>query len=519
MRTIRYSKQSLLDLRESELSKRRPEHIGRAWSRIGISGEGDPNDNGSSMSRFDGNSSNRNADGMYSRGKVSGTSLSASSSNSSLANTSSSSYLLPLFACKRRPAVNEMKRTNMMPPKKDETSNSPTAPSSSSRRTGSNNGNSANNGSGGATSLNNSYSSNSAEARSSERRIGSGRIPMRDTWNDFRAVSEKENSTKSATDGGEGTQKSVTEKYGTTYPASSETEEHASSGGVNANEPVSFRPSGGLLGLRDRQRENDQQTQAPTIPPPVHQHMLSRTGILGNSILDKDRTDFRERVALGGSEDRYERRSYNRDRGEYGMSNIDKERNTRMSGNHHSHNNNSRYGGGMGSHSHYSFNSGDNRRRMYNDSRSNANEEPEWFSGGPTSQNDTIELRGFDDPPPRSRHSRRSPICNDDDENSRNNVGNDADAGDENDDISSVNEAKLNPKSGTNRENTNTKSHDSNNNKNREAATDRGKQPLPDSEDRQDDEKNASKGKENFNFEDFLKLDSISDLLTVSAHF
>lgn len=399
VRTIRYSKQSLLDLRESELSKRKPEHIGRAWSRIGISGEGDPSDNGGSMSRYDGSSSIRNADGTYSRGKVSGTSLSASSSNSSLANTSSSTYLLPLFACKRRPAVNEIKRTNMMPPKKDDASGSPTA---LSRRSASNNGNLASNTTGTSS---NSYSSNSAEARSSERRIGSGRIPMRDTWNDFRSGSEKDNASKPNADGGESTQKGASEKYST----STETEEQSSSS-VSASEPVSFRPSGGLLGLRDRQRENDQQTPAATVPPAVHPHMLSRTGILGNSILDKDRTDFRERVALGGNEDRYERRSYNRDRTEYGMGNIDKERNTRMGGNHHGHNNNSRYGGGgMGSHSHYSFNSGDNRRRMYNDSRSNANEEPEWFSGGPTSQNDTIELRGFDDPP-RSRGSRRSPF-------------------------------------------------------------------------------------------------------------
>lgn len=403
MRTIRYSRQSLLELRASALSMRKPEHIGRAWSRIGIPGEGDPSDSGGSMSRYDGNSSNRSTEGSYSRGKVSGTSLSASSSNSSLANTSSSTYLLPLFACKRRPAVNEMKRTNMMPPKKDDVSSSPTA---LSRRAGSNNGSSIS--SSNASGANNNYSSNSAEVRSSERRIGSGRIPMRDTWNDFRQGSEKENATKSSADSGEVAQKGATEKLNN---ASAETEETTSS--VTASEPVSFRPSGGLLGLRDRQRENDQPTPSATVPPAVHPHMLSRTGILGNSILDKDR-DFRERVALGSNEDRYERRSYNRDRGgDYDrMGSIDKERNSRTSGNHHGHNSNSRYGGGggMGSHSHYSFNSGDNRRRMYNDSRSNANEEPEWFSGGPTSQNDTIELRGFDDPPSRSRGSRRSPF-------------------------------------------------------------------------------------------------------------
>lgn len=429
VRTIRYSKQSLLDLRESELSKRKPEHIGRAWSRIGISGEGDPNDNGGSMSRYDGNSSsNRNADGTYSRGKVSGgggASLSASSSNSSLANTSSSTYLLPLFACKRRPAVNEMKRTNMMPPKKDDVSGSPTA---LSRRSGSNNSNSTTNNSS-TSATNNNYSSNSAEARSSERRIGSGRIPMRDTWNDFRPGSEKENSSKSNTEGGsgsadggsDGTQKNTTEKYS----ASTESEEQQASSSVTASEPVSFRPSGGLLGLRDRQRENDQQTPVAAVPPPVHPHVLSRTGILGNSILD-DRDRDRERRARSDALPMFGRFSLkntekqvkatkNRqspiDRGDYDrMGNIDKERNTRMSGNHYGHNNNSRYGGGIGSNSHYSFNSGDNRRRMYNDSRSYANEEPEWFSGGPTSQNDTIELRGFDDPPSRSKDSRRSPF-------------------------------------------------------------------------------------------------------------
>ncbi|XP_077288125.1 uncharacterized protein LOC143912699 isoform X2 [Arctopsyche grandis] len=37
------------------------------------------------------------------------------------------------------------------------------------------------------------------------------------------------------------------------------------------------------------------------------------------------------------------------------------------------------------------------RRRGYE-----KDEEPEWFSGGPTSQNETIELRGFDDPVPVS---------------------------------------------------------------------------------------------------------------------
>lgn len=37
---IRYPRDFLLDLRDSELSKRKPEQLGRAWVRIGVSNEG-----------------------------------------------------------------------------------------------------------------------------------------------------------------------------------------------------------------------------------------------------------------------------------------------------------------------------------------------------------------------------------------------------------------------------------------------------------------------------------------------
>lgn len=37
---LRYSRESLLTLRDSELSKRKPEQLGRAWARIGVSNEG-----------------------------------------------------------------------------------------------------------------------------------------------------------------------------------------------------------------------------------------------------------------------------------------------------------------------------------------------------------------------------------------------------------------------------------------------------------------------------------------------
>lgn len=37
---LRYSRECLLTLRDSELSKRKPEQLGRAWIRIGVSNEG-----------------------------------------------------------------------------------------------------------------------------------------------------------------------------------------------------------------------------------------------------------------------------------------------------------------------------------------------------------------------------------------------------------------------------------------------------------------------------------------------
>lgn len=83
-----------------------------------------------------------------------------------------------------------------------------------------------------------------------------------------------------------------------------------------------------------------------------------------------------------------------------------------------------------------------------------------------------------------------------------------------NEDNSSLNETKPESKSAANRETTNKSSHDSNNNKNREA-TEKAKKPSNESDDGQNNEQDAAKSKENFNFEDFLKLDSISDLLTV----
>lgn len=58
--------------------------------------------------------------------------------------------------------------------------------------------------------------------------------------------------------------------------------------------------------------------------------------------------------------------------------------------NHQRSSRNMRYSTGNG----MNYDRHDNRRRYNND----RDEEPEWFSGGPTSQHDVIELRGFEDP-------------------------------------------------------------------------------------------------------------------------
>lgn len=56
-------------------------------------------------------------------------------------------------------------------------------------------------------------------------------------------------------------------------------------------------------------------------------------------------------------------------------------------------------------------------KRVFSERRRNdsyAEEEPEWFSGGPTSQSETIELIGFDDKileddKRKSKRSRKKP--------------------------------------------------------------------------------------------------------------
>ncbi|XP_055594609.1 putative uncharacterized protein DDB_G0271606 [Uranotaenia lowii] len=104
---------------------------------------------------------------------------------------------------------------------------------------------------------------------------------------------------------------------------------------------------------------------------------------------DKDYRKDYDRDRERDREDRYERRPLNRD-----YDHGDKEvRNPRMNSRYSNSYNDSHGGGGRYSNNHHSHH---DRRRLYSDHR---DEEPEWFSE-PTSQTDTIELRGFDDPIP-----------------------------------------------------------------------------------------------------------------------
>lgn len=142
-------------------------------------------------------------------------------------------------------------------------------------------------------------------------------------------------------------------------------------------------------------------------------------------------------------------------------------------------------------------NSNSNRQRMQSDSR---DDEPEWFSGGPTSQHDTIELRGFDDP----KVDEMSPKENDrecviDNEKiSMTEMNKDlSDIEMSNNTNISLFQNQAQYSSDMNFMGT-SKIHDSNNNQN-EIAND-----------------NSNNKESDFNFEEFLKLDSISELLPVS---
>lgn len=602
---IRYSRERLLGLRNTEMSRRKPDYIDdrRFWCRLGNPNGGSDNaDNSAGLSRYESRSD-------YHRGKPTSATLSASSSTSSLANSTSSSYLLPSFACKRRPTGGTTGTTST--DTKDRVSaglrKETTSADQSTRRDGTSGGDVAASGkpvlayrkAGG-------NGESTGEALGRDRRIGSGRIPMRDvSWNDYK--SDKDSSAPSISDGGatdafdrNTSAKRITSASTTTArrQQTSETDDDAlepSARRGNENYPweqatppaktgksatndseYNFRPSGGLLGLRDRERGGESQPNTATLHQPHP--------ILPRSLIDKDRNDYRvdpglTRVKPGSThrsrspdnighdqsfhrfssprtvlsspsvaknsmmnDERYDRRPFNRD---YNLGSMDKERNMRGASSmnhHHNSNSNSRYGS---NNSHYNNNSnnhhhhGDHRRRMY-ESRSQALEEPEWFSGGPTSQNDVIELRGFDDPP---ASETKSPAEYDDnfDENADYDENNDEQFGDNN----KATEDDQNARSSSSRltgwtkgnssdlgferhgsESSAKLSSDSNNNKDADGtknSSQKTKKRSTDGEsgndgDAEDNSNDVNKNEENFNFEDFLKLDSITDLLSVSVN-
>lgn len=152
-------------------------------------------------------------------------------------------------------------------------------------------------------------STNDFRMANENRRIGSGRIPVRE-WdeaqysksgnNDFQATKTQTNE-----DGSPNTSTA-------SIPSALSKSEQNKANDASTTD-FNLRPGGGLLGLRDRQRENEQQTSQSSIVNQSHPHISRNILTSGNSILDKDnRNDFRERSVLG--DDRYERRPFNRDR-------------------------------------------------------------------------------------------------------------------------------------------------------------------------------------------------------------
>lgn len=174
----------------------------------------------------------------------------------------------------------------------------------------------------------------------------------------------------------------------------------------------------------------------------------------------------------------------------------------------------SRYNHGdrMNSYSQYNFKSNDDRgRRQYRNA-----EEPEWFSGGPTSQNDTIELRGFEEyTSGRQDDSPASPNNSDgaDDDKAATAADYDSDTDKLNDESEKANDDNNND----NNDRSSTK--DAAGTNHRESVNaDKAKSTNDfDADDLEVAESKSNKKDDNFNFEDFLKGDNLTDLLAVSA--
>lgn len=146
----------------------------------------------------------------------------------------------------------------------------------------------------------------------------------------------------------------------------SDRERRIGSGRIPTNlNPRDFRPSGGLVGLRDRESVG---------PANVSGHHNMNQSLPMSHRGRSDRSDFWS--------DRFDSRSVNRD--------FENDRGGAFHRNAHQK-------GRFVSNNMHSTGDG---RHVYNENRGPAAEDPEWFSCGPTSRHDTIELHGFDDHEP-----------------------------------------------------------------------------------------------------------------------
>lgn len=114
---------------------------------------------------------------------------------------------------------------------------------------------------------------------------------------------------------------------------------------------------------------------------------------------DRERDNLRERDERN---ERFERRSFGRD---YGDRERDRDRDRGTERNDRNHQIDREKDRGR------ERRFSNDRRRTYSENRVDA-DEPEWFSSGPTSQHDTIELRGFEDIPEEKAISNNSSTKN-----------------------------------------------------------------------------------------------------------
>lgn len=158
-----------------------------------------------------------------------------------------------------------------------------------------------------------------------------------------------------------------------------------------------------------------------------------------------------------------------------------------------------------------------NTRSSYNDRRrySEKDEEPEWFSAGPTSQLETIDLHGFDGPISEEKDGRKEKSA----EKGGGGGGTKGGKNENHEKSSRDNDrmkAERNEVEGRAESNNNPKINDTNNNKDQDG------NKFPSGSDSQKQLLGEVLGNDgdDFNFEEFLNFDSITGLLTsVSLRF